>query len=666
MIGNLPEKDMAMLEERIKRVSKTRGAPSINGSPPPAVTNGQTREQAPPEPRPNSGIPAPKSSLPTTTRIKNFRQFPVPGGGPPPNIPPASAGPVTATTVNADVPMRKSPSSRDRPVSGAFTLDIAKIEGGSADADHSSHVFSRLVNHDLDDLLNGAPVVLPARSTSKRPNMPTTVQLSPERNLAESSEAKEALDVVLAQAFNTDVSLGVSALLQLEELIKDEEKLVLMVDRVDQLLVACYMQYRNVLNNKMSDWESNSSEPLKLFQKITVVLMSTYHHQTLARSASVSALCDLLQVIISILIEPKLQNFQATQGGSEGLLRALNVLTVKILDRSDPTNVTCAFVKLLTEVVANNATPKAVELVMKCLWKVIRLLPKWIEEDAIDLDVVLGEVHIFLKKFPSSYWKKQELDTPMRTAKTILHAMAKSKGDAVLDHLTKVSDPHNSELVPYLKKLLNSGVGGKENQNGAGETEKKPSKSLPRFSKSDHDQLAEIFRKIGDKEQTKQGLQELKNFKQKCPHADLEPFLARSSPYFRRYIERGLASIEPESCGSILSEAKDVNVPSDSSTAFLNKLKMLRERAGLESNVGSEPSSTGSLVGGASNNMYRISSYQSASSSGVETYSSNEDYSTSSSTATLVNEQSSASETNPNLNMDDIRRRLEKVKNSAF
>ena len=46
------------------------------------------------------------------------------------------------------------------------------------------------------------------------------------------------------------------------------------------------------------------------------------------------------------------------------------------------------------------------------------------------------------------------------------------------------------------------------------------------------------------------GLQELKNFQAVNPHADLEPFLAKSSPYFRKYIERGLASIEANSAGN--------------------------------------------------------------------------------------------------------------------
>ena len=39
--------------------------------------------------------------------------------------------------------------------------------------------------------------------------------------------------------------------------------------------------------------------------------------------------------------------------------------------------------------------------------------------------------------------------------------------------------------------------------------------------------MKEIFKRIGQKETTKQGLQDLYNFKQRNPHADrqLEPFL---------------------------------------------------------------------------------------------------------------------------------------------
>ena len=67
---------------------------------------------------------------------------------------------------------------------------------------------------------------------------------------------------------------------------------------MDQLLTACYMQYRHVLNNKMRTDNCNAKEVMRLFQYLTMVLMSTYHHAELTRSASTSALHDLFHVII--------------------------------------------------------------------------------------------------------------------------------------------------------------------------------------------------------------------------------------------------------------------------------------------------------------------------------------------------------------------------------
>merc|ERR1719411_528101 len=190
------------------------------------------------------------------------------------------------------------------------------------------------------------------------------------------------------------------------------------------------------------------------------------------------------------------------------------------------------------------------------MWKIIRLLPQWMEDDVgpLDVDLVLSDLHDFLKTYPQAYWKRQESDTPLRTVKTVIHAMVKVRGDAILDNLSRINDPTNSELVAYLEKLVKSGI-GKENandimKNGNSTTTKSSTGNsggkIPRFTKSDHDALAEIFRKIGQKELTKVGLQELYNFKQQNPHADLEPFLAKSSEYFRDYIERGLKSIEQE------------------------------------------------------------------------------------------------------------------------
>ena len=149
----------------------------------------------------------------------------------------------------------------------------------------------------------------------------------------------------------------------------------------------------------------------------------------------------------------------------------------------------------------------------------------------------------------------------------------------------------------FYSKLLNNGVGGQNGSSASAEKKK------IKFSKTDHEALVEIFKKIGQKELTKAGLQELYNFKQENPHVDMEPFLAQSSQYFRDYIERGLKKIEDEASLNkpLLSvllisllqvrQGPKPQVLSDSNPGpgqpqhlvYLEKLRKLRAQGGLES-----------------------------------------------------------------------------------
>lgn len=47
---------------------------------------------------------------------------------------------------------------------------------------------------------------------------------------------------------------------------------------------------------------------------------------------------------------------------------------------------------------------------MKCLWKITKLLPNWLDEDInqVDVDLLLVDFHAFLKAFPRQYWKQKQ------------------------------------------------------------------------------------------------------------------------------------------------------------------------------------------------------------------------------------------------------------------
>merc|ERR1712088_761967 len=335
-------------------------------------------------------------------------------------------------------------------------------------------------------------------------------------------------------------------------------------------------------------------------------------------------------------------------------------------------------------------TGKYCMLVMKCIWKVIRGLPSWLEA-GMDVSLLLADLHSFLVSYPGSYWKQQADDTPMRTVKTVIHTLVKQQGEAILGCLNRIQDPQASELVPYIRKLLNSGVGddaptannnNSSHNNAVASSEKK---KMPRFTKSDHEALVEIFKKIGQKELTKVGLQELFSFKQKNPHVDLEPFLAQSSQYFRDYIERGLRKIEEEGCAVPISSIGGIggmsgippprtSVLSDNTAVggsqgsqpqhlvYLERLKKLRAAGGL-----SEPA-----------DQENVENFSGGVSSGVrEGYNIGSGYSSGGRLpqSTVNNQRFSAAEPidnqeeNQNMaapNVDEIRKRLAKIKAQAF
>merc|ERR1719239_1521914 len=376
LIGHIPEKDMAMLEERIKRLSKNRpvepeaiGAPS---DPPSRKPSSAAKQLAKSGMRPPS---APSAGLGKEGEEGLKMRLQAARGG--------SAGPA-------------------RPTSGVFSLDLDKIENHGNE--RVSDQGPKLVEHNLEDIMCAEPVVLPITKTGMQTRM-----MSPDHSARSNQEARQAVTAVIAQIFNTNPQASIEALAEIDELLKHEDKSDLIGPCIDHLFSMCSMQYRYVLETRMRDTLTNEKEILRMLQYLTMVLMSVYGHRDQVKKASMQVLHDLMHQIVLILLEPSVANLP--EGGQ--LVRALNVLTVKIVDRSDHNNVASALIKLLHECVGNSGlSEKYCVLVMKCIWKVIRGLPTWLE--VMDTAALLADLHSFLVSYPASYGKTMEDDTPIR------------------------------------------------------------------------------------------------------------------------------------------------------------------------------------------------------------------------------------------------------------
>jgi cytoskeleton-associated protein 5 len=80
-------------------------------------------------------------------------------------------------------------------------------------------------------------------------------------------------------------------------------------------------------------------------------------------------------------------------------------------------------------VASETCSPNFLQIIMKCLWRMVRMLPDIIND--LNLDRILQDLHVFMKAFPSSIWKTRPSDTPLRTVKTLLHTLTKLKGPKV-------------------------------------------------------------------------------------------------------------------------------------------------------------------------------------------------------------------------------------------
>ena len=61
----------------------------------------------------------------------------------------------------------------------------------------------------------------------------------------------------------------------------------------------------------------------------------------------------------------------------------------------------------------------------------------------------------FSKDYPTAWWKNKEIDFPLRTVKTVLHTMVKSRGTEVRDVVERMPHvPKDSELYTYIKNVI--------------------------------------------------------------------------------------------------------------------------------------------------------------------------------------------------------------------
>ncbi|XP_077599193.1 cytoskeleton-associated protein 5 isoform X1 [Stigmatopora nigra] len=544
LIGNLSEKDMSMLEERIKR-SATKKIAAI-----PAKQTANERSQRDIPANPN-GTFLRKSAQEDPNKLK-----------------------IMYRTYRIQARQNAQHSESHMPIPKEFQLDLDMIEMDRGRVNE----LPDLVQHKLDELLE--PIVIPE---------PKMCAVSPHFDDLHNSAAS-TINFVISQVASGDINTSIQALAQIDEVLCQENKAEVMSGHIDQFLIATFMQLRLIYNTHMADERLDKEDIFKLYRCILSNMLSLFSLESLAREASMGVLKDLMHGLITLILDSRVED---TEEGQQ-VIRSVNLLVVKVLEKSDQTNIISALLVMLQDTLVPTAgTPRFSELVMKCLWRLIRNLHENINN--VNLDRILFDVHNIMKVFPKEKLKQLKSDVPHRTLKTLLHTLCKLTGAKILDHLSMIDNRNESELEGYLQRVVKQSVGNQFGCKSDRGNEKGNLHMDDGMSKTkDRDILSEIFKKIGSKENTKEGLTELYEYKQKCRDVDLEPFLKNTSPFFQSYVERGLRMIESEREGKpriqnptvIAQHQADNSLSSNEEhlkpAVYYERLKILRQRQGLE------------------------------------------------------------------------------------
>lgn len=549
MIGHLNEKDLSMLDERIKRAKKTK-----KPTPPPSVDVpapqrhdsieiedaevGNGCDELPPPDEDGTFDQAPSSQLlllqQQLQQLQQQAQQQKPSG--PFGLDSQVISEIEKDWVRVDQ-MEQKPllnvdiSSLDEPI---------KVRPTRAGIHYPQEKFDRLISrqHYMQQTLTTSPSstagmtsgVSPYRSPMRLQHQQPQQQL--ENNIPNLADVLPKHDPQLVKVIkgvsSTDTLKARAAINELAAIIEAPEKQAVLRDYEEIFIQNVLAQFKNLS-------QIPSAQSVVVYQPLLSILYTFFHANILGKTLSVACIKNLMSALLNLMADPKL-----AVGDDSQYNKVINGICLKVLDKVDFTNLNCALIRLLRETCPEAKLPKFTDLLMKCIWRNVKMLPE--RSNELNYDAVILEVHEFMLALPSTWWQNRPSDTPMRTIKTILHNMAKVKGNAILQHLNQI--PTHSELHTYLIRILkNFQKDGSASGIGASPQRAKEIASK-RISHQTHDTVSQIFKLISDRDTKQQGLQKLYDFKQQNPDIDLSTFLQGSSAPFHKYIEEGLAEIE--------------------------------------------------------------------------------------------------------------------------
>ncbi|XP_064399412.1 cytoskeleton-associated protein 5-like isoform X3 [Halichondria panicea] len=524
--SQLSEKDASLLEERIKR----------------------------------SGVKAPSSSQ-SSGAVK----------APPPHSD-DTAQPKQSKFKVKNVPSREPTASMSEPVVSSKENTPPSVEAPSI-TEPAPKVTGPFKKEELDIMQAPLPKIPQLRSR----NMPNTLlTLTPTRQ----ARTSEAISFIISQITSNDSSTCSKGIKQIEAVIVSPSQRPAITPHVDQLLRALLLQMRVNFSSPLTNASDSDSqkEVMDDAKMLTSCIVKVLEEPSLAILVSQDTLVELERDVVAYLTDERLLKLD----DAAQLLRVFNYLMLRLCENCDKTSVYGSLLQLLAKNMHSGAAQsKQTDLIMKCIWKLTKLLPQFVS--TVNLDRLLSEIHQCFEVYSKHEPPTPQMDVPIRTVKTILFHLINSVGEELLNHLALIRDSKHSQVTQYIQKTLRKKATS-ASSNGVPTAQSNPEDTMdiPLMPADLVATFSEILKKIGNPATKKQGLIELYSLKQKNKEFDLEKFFKKInvSTFYRSFIERGLREIDSEmNEGVKVSDhmKSDPNETSSSESIYAKHYKRLQQ-----------------------------------------------------------------------------------------
>lgn len=306
--------------------------------------------------------------------------------------------------------------------------------------------------------------------------------------------------------------------------------------------------------------------PLRFAKYFLNVVHKVCCTKLIMREVSENSLFALTEQILKRLLIEELDKL-GDKGEGEVMLKTLNGTMLRVLEHCRPTRIFVVLIKLLTKYINDLGLPKMAGLVIRCLLKLTKILNTLIHQ--LEVDRVLIAMHEYLieHKISNAAASGDEMGT--KTIKTIINELVKLQGENIWESyepIRSLSKP-DSNIERWIQTLLSP------NNNITSITS-------PRLLKSPHDPiLASIFSRLSEVSAYNSAIQELFEYIEKNPKADLAPYLSQSPSSLYNKITEDLHRMRDNKN----AEQQPQALESYNFQDFQNRLAMMKQRYGLAS-----------------------------------------------------------------------------------